>query len=173
VFSLVEATKLNGVSLKTNFKVSGACDINGVWEIVSASGEKVRAKHVINAAGLFADEVSAIFGGEEFSISPRKGEEYLLDRLSPGRPERVIFPVPDKHTKGVLVIPTAGGTTMVGPTAQITDDKTDNATTELNKKAIFALAEQMVSGICEKDLITAFSGSRPVIEGKEDFLIQI
>ena len=173
VFSLVEAAKLNGVTLKTNFKVSGACDINDVWEIVSASGEKVRAKHVINAAGLFADEVSAIFGGEEFSISPRKGEEYLLDRLSPGRPERVIFPVPDKHTKGVLVIPTAGGTTMVGPTAQITDDKTDNATTELNKKAIFALAEQMVSGISEKDLITSFSGSRPVIEGKEDFLIQI
>ena len=173
VFSLVDAAKLNGVTLKTNFKVSGACDFNDVWEIVSASGEKVRAKHVINAAGLFADEVSAIFGGEEFSISPRKGEEYLLDRLSPGRPERVIFPVPDKHTKGVLVIPTAGGTTMVGPTAQITDDKTDNATTELNKKAIFSLAESMVSGISEKDLITSFSGSRPVIEGKEDFLIQI
>ena len=41
VFSLVEAAKLNGVTLKTNFKVSGACDINDVWEIVSASGEKV------------------------------------------------------------------------------------------------------------------------------------
>ena len=62
---------------------------------------------------------------------------------------------------------------MVGPTAQITNDKTDNATTELNKKAIFALAKDMVSGISEKDLITSFSGSRPVIEGKEDFFIQI
>ena len=173
VFSLVEAAKLNGVEVKTEFKVSGACDCCGAWEIVSSTGEKIRAKHVINAAGLFADEVSRIFGAEEFVISPRKGEEYLLDRLSPGRPQRVIFPVPDKHTKGVLVIPTAGGTTMVGPTAQITNDKTDNATTELNKKAIFALAKDMVSGISEKDLITSFSGSRPVIEGKEDFFIQI
>ncbi len=173
VFSLAEAAKLNGVEIKTNFKVSGACDCNGVWEIVSSSGEKVRARHVVNAAGLFADEVSHIFGAEEFVISPRKGEEYLLDRLSPGRPQRVIFPVPDKHTKGVLVIPTAGGTTMVGPTAQITDDKSDNATTQLNKQAIFALAKNMVSGISEKDLITSFSGSRPVIEGKEDFFIQI
>ena len=120
VFSLVEAAKLNGVEVKTQFKVSGACDCSGVWEIVSSTGETIRAKHVINAAGLFADEVSRIFGAEEFVISPRKGEEYLLDRLSPGRPQRVIFPVPDKHTKGVLVIPTAGGTTMVGPTAQIT-----------------------------------------------------
>ena len=173
VFSLAEAAKLNGVEIKNNFKVSGACDCSGVWEIVSSSGEKIRARHVVNAAGLFADEVSRIFGAEEFVISPRKGEEYLLDRLSPGRPQRVIFPVPDKHTKGVLVIPTAGGTTMVGPTAQITDDKNDNATTELNKKAIFALAKNMVSGISEKDLITSFSGSRPVIEGKEDFFIQI
>lgn len=173
VFSLVDAAKLNGVELKTNFKVSGACDVNSCWEIVSASGETVKARYVINAAGLFADEVSRIFGGEEFVITPRKGEEYLLDRLSPGRPQRVIFPVPDEHTKGVLVIPTAGGTTMIGPTAQITDDKTDNATTGLNKKSIFAQAKKMVSGIFEKDLITSFSGSRPVIEGKEDFLIQL
>lgn len=173
VFSLGEAAKLNGVVIKTNFKVSGACDTAGVWEIVSASGEKIRAKYVINAAGLFADEVSRIFGGEEFTISPRKGEEYLLDRLSAARPEKVVFPVPDEHTKGVLVIPTAGGTTMVGPTAQITDDKNDNATTEINKKAIFDLAKKMVSGVSEKDLITSFSGSRPVIVGKEDFFIQI
>ena len=173
VFSLIDAAKLNGVEVKTGFKVSGACDVNGVWEIVSSSGQKIKAVHVINAAGLFADEVSRIFGGEEFSISPRKGEEYLLDRLSPARPERVIFPVPDEHTKGVLVIPTAGGTTMIGPTAQITGDKNDNATTELNRQTIFSLAKKMVSGVSEKDLITSFSGSRPVIEGKEDFLIQI
>ena len=173
VFSLTEAAKLNGVEIRTNFKVAGSCDCNGVWEIVSASGEKVKARHVINAAGLFADEVSQIFGGEKFVISPRKGEEYLLDRQSPARPQRVIFPVPDQHTKGVLVIPTAGGTTMIGPTAQITGNKLDNATTELNKKTIFALAKNMVSGISEKDLITSFSGSRPVIEGKEDFFIRI
>lgn len=173
VFSLIDAAKLNGVEVKTNFKVSGACDVNGIWEIVSSGGEKIKAVHVINAAGLFADEVSRIFGGEEFVISPRKGEEYLLDRLSPGRPEKVIFPVPDEHTKGVLVIPTAGGTTMIGPTAQITDDKCDNATTELNKQTIFSLAKKMISGISERDLITSFSGSRPVIEGKEDFLIRI
>ncbi|MBR7103408.1 MAG: NAD(P)/FAD-dependent oxidoreductase [Lentisphaeria bacterium] len=173
VFSLAEAAQLNGVELKTRFKTVSAVNTGDYWEIGSESGEKVQARYVINAAGLFADEVSKVFGGEEFVISPRKGEEYLLDRLSPARPEKVIFPVPDEHTKGVLVIPTAGGTTMIGPTAQITGDKTDNATTDLNKKSIFALAKNMVSGVSEKDLITSFSGSRPVIEGKEDFLIQI
>ena len=173
VFSLAEAAKLNGVEIKTNFKVSAAEDTDGFWNIVSSSGETVKARYVINAAGLFADEVSRIFGGEEFVISPRKGEEYLLDRLSEARPSKVVFPVPDRHSKGVLVIPTAGGTTMIGPTAQITDDKEDDSTTAVNRKTIFELAKNMVSGVSERDLITSFSGSRPVIEGKEDFFIAI
>lgn len=173
VFSLIDAVKLNGNTVKNNFKIIQAHDLKTYWEIISETGEKINARYVINAAGLFADEISAIFGGEKFSISPRKGEEYLLDRFSPARPSKVIFPVPSAHSKGVLVIPTAGGTTMIGPTAQITDDKNDNSTSELCRKEIFELAGRMVSGVSEKDLITSFSGSRPVIENREDFFIAI
>ncbi|MBR2510309.1 MAG: FAD-dependent oxidoreductase [Lentisphaeria bacterium] len=173
VFSLIDAVKLNGNDVKTDFKVTSATEHDGVWEIFSENGDTVKAKYVINAAGLFADEVSEIFGGEKFKITPRKGEEYLLDRLSAARPSKVIFPVPAAHSKGVLVIPTAGGTTMIGPTAQITDDKNDNSTTKISKDEIFSLAQNMVSGISERDLITSFSGSRPVIENKEDFFIAI
>ena len=173
VFALVDTAKLNGVDFKTSFKVVSAKFNDQTWEITSANNQSIKAKYVVNAAGLFADEVSAIFGGEEFKISPRKGEEYLLDRKTSARPNHVIFPMPSEHSKGILVIPTAGGTTMIGPTAQITNDKEDNRTTQLNKEEIFRLTKDMVEGVNERDLITSFSGSRPVIEDKEDFFIAI
>ena len=171
VFALMETACLNGVCLLKQFQVTSAKEADNLWEITSADGRCLRARYVINAAGLHADDVSRIFDAEEFRILPRKGEEYLLDRLSAARPEKVIFPVPSGHTKGVLVIPTAGGTTMIGPTADIVEDKEDTSTTAINKERIFSLAKGMVSGVSERDLITSFSGSRPVMEGREDFFI--
>lgn len=171
VFSLIDAAKLNGIEVKTNFEVVAIEMKDDLWIIKSSENEIVQAKYIVNAAGLFADRISRIAGAEDFKISPRKGEEYLLDRLSEARPSKIIFPVPSAHSKGVLVIPTAGGTTMIGPTADIVEDKNDNRTTAEKQKEIFALASDMVSGVSVRDLITSFSGSRPVIEGKEDFFI--
>ena len=171
VFRLVEAARANGLVLKCGFKVTAAHRENSCWSIFSADGDCVTARHVVNCAGLHSDEVSRIFGGESFRIIPRKGEEYLLDRTSAARPSHVLFPVPSAHSKGVLVIPTAGGTTMIGPTAQLVDSKEDNATTEANRAAIFALARGMVGGITERELIASFAGLRPVLEGQEDFFI--
>ena len=171
VFALIDCAKLNHVEIKTHFKVNNIQKEDDFFILKSTSNDTVRARYVINAAGLFADEISRLAGAEDFKISPRKGEEYLLDRLSAARPSKVIFPVPSAHSKGVLVIPTAGGTTMIGPTANVIEDKNDTSTTAHDREEIFSLVHRMVSGVSEKDLITSISGSRPVITGKEDFFI--
>ena len=170
VFALTELAQANGTEILTGFKVESAVWKDGMRELRSADGRCIQARWTINAAGLFADEVSALLGGERFRIRPRKGEEYLLDRNSAAYPSKVIFPVPSAHSKGVLVIPTVDGTTMVGPTADLTEDKEDNATTAENMKRIFAMAKKMVPAVSERDLITSFSGSRPVLD-TEDFFI--
>lgn len=170
VYALSELARANGVDFLMNFEVKSAEWRNDVRELYAADGRSVSAKWTVNAAGLFADEVSEILGGEKFRILPRKGEEYLLDRNSPAYPSKVIFPVPTAHSKGVLVIPTVEGTTMVGPTADVVDDKNDNSTSAENMRRIFGLAKQMVPAVSERDLITCFSGSRPVLES-EDFFI--
>ena len=172
VFSLVEDAERNGVVFERNFEVVSAEYQDNVWKMKSASGKELSAKYVINAAGLYSDKVSAIFGGEEFEILARKGEEYLLDRLSPAYPTRVVFPVPTHTSKGVLVIPTAGGTTMVGPTAHIVPDKDDTDTTAPDREEIFELAQYMVKGVSKRDLIAAFAGLRPALAGG-DFMIKI
>lgn len=171
VFSLMELARKNGVECRTDFHVIGAEYKNDRWEIQAEDGRAVRASYAVNAAGLYADRVSALFGAEEFEILARKGEEYLLDRTSPAYPSKVVFPVPASNSKGVLVIPTVEGTTMVGPTAEIVDDREDRSTSDLNFRQIFRLAKGMVSGISERDLITGFSGLRPALAGG-DFYIE-
>ena len=127
---------------------------------------------MVNAAGLHADTVSAIFGAEHFSIVPRKGEEFILERGAAGPPSRVIFPVPARSSKGVLVIPTVEGTVMLGPTAEEGEDKEDTSTTPENLDRVFDLAIRMVPRISKRDIITAFSGLRPTLPG-DDFYIDV
>ncbi len=172
VFALVESAMKNGVQLQTNFQVTEARQENGVHIISPAEGAEVRARHVVNAAGLYADEVSRIFGAESFEITPRKGEEFLLERDAAGFPNHVLFPVPGRHTKGVLVIPTVEGTMMIGPTAQELEDKEDRETTAENLEKVFSMAMSMVPVISRREIITSFSGLRPVMAGN-DFYIDI
>ena len=94
VFSLVESAVKNGTDLFLNFCVQNAEFKNESYTIKSSDGNKITAKYIINAAGLFADMISGILNAEKFNIIPRKGEEYLLDRLSPRRRRRLreLFP---------------------------------------------------------------------------------
>ncbi len=171
VFSLVESAVRNGVNLLCNYNAVKGEWLGSHWKLISADGGEIEARYIVNAAGLHADELSRLCGAEEFKIHPRKGEEYLLDRSSKGRPEHVIFPVPSKHSKGVLVIPTAEGTTMIGPTADPVEDKADTETTSDHLQRILGLVRNMVDGISPRDVITAFAGLRPVLD-TEDFYIE-
>jgi glycerol-3-phosphate dehydrogenase len=172
VFALMENAQANGVRLLTGWEVTQARHNHGQWLISSAAGDLLRARWVVNAAGLHADEVSAVLGAEELRITPRKGEEFILERGAAGLPSRVIFPVPAANSKGVLVIPTVEGTLMIGPTAEEGEDKEDVATTPENLDRVFSQAARMVPRISKKQIITSFAGLRPTLPG-DDFFIAI
>ena len=171
VFALVESAQKNGVEVKTQFTVEQGIREKDYWIIKSKEGEIIKARYVVNSAGLFADEVSKSFDAELFEIIPRKGEEFLLQRNAKGLPNHVIFPVPGAHTKGILVIPTVEGTLMVGPTAIETDDKYDLETTSQNLETVFMQATYMVPAISRREIITSFAGLRPTMKGN-DFYIE-
>lgn len=173
VFALVESAKKNGVEFLTGYRLSGASwdAAERRWTLRAADGRSLRARYAVNAAGLFADEVSALFGAEEFEIKARKGEYYLLDRLTKARPDRVVFPVPTAVSKGMLVIPTVEGTVLVGPTADAAEDKTDLSTTEERLERILDSGRKMIPSISANDVITSFAGLRPCLE--EDFFIDV
>ena len=129
-----------------------------------------RGRFVVNAAGLFADDMAELAGVRDFTILPRKGEEYLLDKRMAGVVTSIIFPCPSPISKGTLVNPTVDGTIMVGPTAQTVDDKHDTTTSEAGAAQVFTNARKLVPVISERDVIAEFAGLRPVSD-TEDFII--
>ncbi|HET7839664.1 MAG TPA: FAD-dependent oxidoreductase, partial [Rectinemataceae bacterium] len=171
VFSLVESACKNGVRLLTGWRLVAATRTGNRWLLRAADGRELAARFVVNAAGLFADEVSRALGAEDFRIQGRKGEYYLLDRLTKARPDRVVFPVPSPISKGMLVIPTVEGTVLIGPTATKVDDKEDFATTREELEAILRSARHLIPAISEGDVITSFAGIRSVLG--EDFYIEL
>ncbi|AHC14041.1 FAD-dependent oxidoreductase [Salinispira pacifica] len=171
VFSLVESAQQNGVELFRQFKVEQGERQGGKYRIRSEDGREIRSEFVVNAAGLFADEVSRMFSAEEYRITPRKGEYHLLDRRTNACPQKVVFPVPTPVSKGMLVIPTVEGTVLIGPTAHEIDDKQDVSTSRERMDGIIASAKQLVPSVSAADIISSFSGLRPVLPGN-DFRIE-
>jgi glycerol-3-phosphate dehydrogenase len=138
--------------------------------VVRTPRRALAARFVVNAAGLYADDVAAMAGVGTFTIQPRKGEEYLLDRRLAGLVSHIIFPCPSPLTKGTLVTPTFDGTVMVGPTAELTRDKEDTATTPEGAAEVFAAARRLVPTIDERDVIAEFAGVRAVAD-TDDFVL--
>ncbi|MCL2186046.1 MAG: NAD(P)/FAD-dependent oxidoreductase [Treponema sp.] len=171
VFALVESAQKNGAALFTNFKVCKANRKGDFWNISEEDGNReIKARYVINASGLYADEVSKIFNAEDFKITARKGEYYLLDRLTKACPSRVVFPVPTSVSKGMLVIPTVEGTALVGPTADEAEDKNDFSTTVKNLDHIIQSGKMIIPSLSQNDAIANFAGLRPCLG--DDFYIE-
>ena len=170
-FALIGNAKENGTELFLNNKVSWiGKTTEETFEIKTENGKRYLTDYVINAAGLFADQIANFVGLNDFKILPRKGEEYLLDRRVGTLVKRVVFPTPTKLSKGMLVIPTVDGPVMVGPTALDVEDKTDFSTTKEGLKQVFYHAQKMVPGIRINDIITSFVGLRPASSGG-DFVL--
>ena len=138
--------------------------------VLRTPARTLATRFVVNAAGLHADDIAAMAGVGTFTISGRKGEEYLLDKRLAGLVTSIIFPCPTPTSKGTLVTPTVDGTIMVGPTAEATDDKHDTATTPEGAAEVFAAARRLVPVIDERDVIAEFAGVRAVAD-TEDFVL--
>ncbi len=61
------------------------------------------------------------WGGGGFTITPRRGELIVFDKLARPLVGSILLPVPTARTKGVLIAPTVYGNVLLGPTAQDLD----------------------------------------------------
>ena len=143
------------------------CD-NGL--IVHMNDRAIEAKYVINAAGVFADEIARMVGDDSFSIHPRKGEYMLMDR-SATTVEKVIFQTPSALGKGILVSPTVDGNCFAGPTALDIVDKRDNSTTDEGLAQLQQMSLKSVPDLNLRAVITSFAGIRAQ-PSTGDFIIE-
>ena len=85
---------------------------------LSTTAGVIRARWLINAAGLGSDEVDRMLGHDDFTVTPRRGQLVVFDKLARHLVSAIILPIPTGTTKGVLVAPTIYGNLLVGPTAE-------------------------------------------------------
>jgi glycerol-3-phosphate dehydrogenase len=159
VFGLVENAMANGTQLMLGTKVRQIAITTDGFAVQTSRG-LLKARYIVNAAGLGAAGIARLIGDDSFTIYARKGEEYLLDRKLEGLVRRTIFPLPTPESKGILVIPTVEGNIMLGPTAHRTDTFGDLATSAAGWDEIFTFTKGLVPTLNAADLITSFSGLR-------------
>ena len=131
----------------------------------------IETRIVINAAGLYADEIAKTVG-DNFKISPLKGEYQLFDKQWGNLVNHILFPIPTKLSKGILVAPTVHGNLLIGPNSCRVKEKDDPATTKSGIKEIYAGATKLIPHLPHQDLINSFAGLRADIEGRDDFIIE-
>lgn len=160
----------NGVGFFFGRRVTAIKRENGIYSI-TAGGETFAAKKIVNAAGVHADEISAMAGGETFGLRPRKGEYIIFDTAMEARTNITIFGAPSDKGKGVLAAPTVHGNMLAGPTSVFTGDKEDKSTTPQGLSEVFEGAKRYVPGFERRYAIAVFAGLRAVPDG-HDFIIE-
>ncbi len=152
----------NGVEFLLDCQVTGILqNKNGSIARVQTNKGEIETTWVINAAGLYCDTIAQMVDECDFTINPRKGEFYLLDKETPIKVSHIILSIPLPQTRGTLIIPTVDGNILVGPTADDLDDKTDKKTTRDGLEKVASQAKMLVPDLRLEDTITQFVGLRP------------
>lgn len=165
----IENAMDNGVELKTNTKVEDITKSGDSFCVLTNKGI-FKSKTVINAAGVFADDISRMIADTKFDITPRKGEYYVLDK-DVTLVHSVIYPTPSSKGKGVITTPQYHGNTLLGPTSDFVD-KSDLASTSIDGLSyIKEHLKRSVKNVPYHKVIRSFAGSRPT-SNTHDFIIE-
>lgn len=169
--AFAECAVQNGAEVIRDCRVLGFVKEEGKIVGVETSKGTIAAKYVVNAAGVYADEVAKLAGDDTFTITPRKGEYILFDKTAcSSLVYGVVFPTPTKKSKGILVCTTTHGNTFIGPNANEMDSKEDLAVTAEGMNEIMTSARKLIPNLPMGAAITQFAGLRAV-SSTGDFIL--
>jgi glycerol-3-phosphate dehydrogenase len=140
--------------------------------------ETIEARCVVNAAGLYADEVAAMLGNKSWRIYPVRGEYCEIRGARGSLIKSLVYPLPHAHglSLGVHFTKTLWDTVLVGPTASYVEGKDNYERGRLPIHDFAESAKTLLPEIEERDLQLGYSGLRPKLvppegKGMVDFVI--
>ncbi len=178
----IENAIQNGVTVLLDTAFEDFIIENGFISGVRTSRGDFACRWAVNAAGINADEVMHKAGVRpEFKITPRRGEYCVLDRAEVTI-NNVLFPTPTDKGKGILVTATLHGNTILGPNAEVIEDKEAREVTPGGLQEIWQGARKLVPTLQPKHTIAVFAGLRamgnapcqtPRVKHNHDFVVEI
>lgn len=162
--AMAENAAMNGVEFLFDAKVTKIRREDGCFAIETGRGI-CKSRYVVNAAGVYADQMHNMVSDRKMKITARKGEYCLLDRSVGNHVSHTIFTLPTPMGKGVLVSPTVHGNLIIGPTATDIEDKEATNTTGEGLLELMTKAATTVKDLPFRQVITSFAGLRAHLSG--------
>lgn len=154
---------LNDVEFELGSAVAQIATGSGKHVLTTARRE-LSARWVVNAAGLWSDSVDAMMGHERFTVTPRRGQLIVFDKLARGLVRSILLPVPTPVSKGVLVAPTVFGNVLLGPTAENLEDRRATQTTASGLSDLMAKGRSIVPALVDHEVTATYAGLRAATE---------
>ncbi len=164
--ALAEAARGGGATVLLDSPVAGLrAEREDLLIVELDGGPEVRARAVVNCAGLYADRIARLAGDASFAIYPRKGEFLVFRMPQDAVLDRILLPVPSNLGKGVLVFPTLAGELVAGPTARDRADKEDWSVEPDAAETILGRVGRTYPPLETAEQIGIYAGLRPAGAG--------
>jgi glycerol-3-phosphate dehydrogenase len=157
--AFAENAAQNGICFQLDCQVTHINRKGRCFSLQTTQGS-IEARVIINAAGLYSDEINNMLSADKLTIQPRRGEYCLLDKTEGALVKHTVFQLPSKMGKGILITPTVDGNLLVGPTSVDQIDKDNVATTMEGLAEVLSQAQASVKYLPVNKIITSFSGLR-------------
>ncbi|MET9669970.1 FAD-dependent oxidoreductase [Streptomyces sp. NPDC006475] len=158
-----------GVDLHLNCRVQSVTGTTH-HELATSRG-LLRTRFLVNAAGLYADELDRQLGHDTFTVTPRRGQLIVFDKFARQLVGHILLPVPTALGKGVLVSPTVYGNVMLGPTAEDLDDKQATGSTAEGLALLREQGRRILPELVTEEVTAVYAGLRAATE-HDDFQVR-
>ena len=172
--ALAENAVQNGVKIVVNTKVLGfEIENNAIRAVITDKG-KIETKFVINAAGLYSEEIERLAGIEKRKMWRGKGVMLIFDPLLGDMYKHLMAPMPvrvDPRTKGGAISITVDGLPIWGPNLVEAKDANDVRVTKKDIEMIIEKFKKLIPHFPTNWIVKYYAGVRPVDDTSWDFVI--
>ena len=169
VKALARTAQANGAYILTDTRMTGA-GINGDSILIRTQREEFLARTVINAAGLYADDVAGMFGYGKYRIHPCRGEYAELPVSRSGIVNGLVYPLPmpSGHGLGVHYTKNMAGRVLLGPNARYVKSREDYEDDRADLSTFYESASVITPCLKPEDLRLSYTGIRARLLPEED-----